>query len=416
MEVKQGYKKTEVGVIPIVWDVVPFDEIANKHKKWSITGGPFGSNLKVSDYTFDGIQIIQLQNIGDGVFHDESQIFTSKEKANELLSCNIYAGEIILSKMGDPVARACFIPNKAERYVMASDGIRLLVDEAKFSKKFIHDYINSSYFRKRAFEISTGTTRQRIGLPELKTLLVVCPPLPEQTAIANALSDMDSLISQTEKLIEKKKAIKQGAMQELLKPKEGWVTKKLGDVILSFQNGNAFSAVGYVKNGTPIVTMAQIGLDGAFNFNESKVNRWVLSDFNFLKSYHLKNGDLIMAMTDVTPEKNLIGRMALVKTKETLLLNQRVGLLRIDSSKTNAYFLKTISNMKEWRSYCIGIASLGVQANIGTKDILNGEIMMPDVIVQDEIAEILTTMDNELSQIQHKLTKLKQQKQGMMTL
>ena len=152
MELKVGYKQTDVGVIPEDWEITNFESIADKNKKWSITGGPFGSNLKTTDYTDDGIQIIQLQNIGDGKFINESQVFTSEEKANELLSCNIYPGDIILSKMGDPVTRACFIPNIAVRLLMASDGIRLVVNEKYFNKKFIHDYVNSIYFRKRAIE------------------------------------------------------------------------------------------------------------------------------------------------------------------------------------------------------------------------------------------------------------------------
>src|SRR5690606_25369326 len=94
-------------------------DTADKKVKWSFTGGPFGSNLKASDYTSEGIRIIQLQNIGDGEFIDEYKIYTSEEKADELLSCNIYAGEIIISKMGDPVGRACIIPDNLKRCVMA---------------------------------------------------------------------------------------------------------------------------------------------------------------------------------------------------------------------------------------------------------------------------------------------------------
>src|SRR6185312_10822419 len=157
------------------WKEVRLGDVADKSKKWSFTGGPFGSNLKVSDYTESGVRIIQLQNIGDGSFNDSYKIFTSVEKANELLSCNIYPGEIILSKMGDPVARACFIPEKDSRYLMASDGIRLSVDEVRFNKKVIHDYINDSMFRRRAIEASIGSTRQRIGLDDLKNLTLYLP-------------------------------------------------------------------------------------------------------------------------------------------------------------------------------------------------------------------------------------------------
>jgi type I restriction enzyme S subunit len=125
MEVKEGYKQTEVGVIPEDWVVKKLGEIADSTVRWSFTGGPFGSNLKSSDYTDDGVRIIQLQNIGDGDFINDYEVYTSEKKANELISCNIYPRDIILSKMGDPVARACIIPDFHKRYLMCSDGIRL---------------------------------------------------------------------------------------------------------------------------------------------------------------------------------------------------------------------------------------------------------------------------------------------------
>ena len=102
------YKNSPLGLIPEDWEVKTLIDVVDKKVKWSFTGGPFGSNLKSEDYTEKGVRIIQLQNIGDGEFLDNYKIYTSIEKANELLSCNIYHGDIILSKMGDPVARGCF--------------------------------------------------------------------------------------------------------------------------------------------------------------------------------------------------------------------------------------------------------------------------------------------------------------------
>lgn len=198
------------------WEAKTFEEIADKKIEWSITGGPFGSNLKSSDYTKDGIRIIQLQNIGDGKFINEYEIFTSQKKADELLSCNIYPNEIILSKMGDPVARACIIPDFHTRYLMCSDGIRLVVDNKLYDSYFIYVYINFSKFRIQAENASTGTTRKRIGLKELKTLKIICPNKSEQTRITNILSDMDAEIEAIEKKLEKYKMLKQGMMQNLL--------------------------------------------------------------------------------------------------------------------------------------------------------------------------------------------------------
>ena len=198
------------------WESKRFSDVADKTIPWSIGGGPFGSNLKSSDYVQEGVRIIQLQNIGDGKFNDDYAIYTSEEKADELLSNNIFPGEIILSKMGDPVARCCFVPSVDQRYLMASDGIRLVVDETRFDKRFVHDYINSVFFRKNAIEASTGSTRQRIGLTELKQLPFVAPPLPEQTAIAGILSDMGAEIDVMEAKLAQARQLKQGMMQELL--------------------------------------------------------------------------------------------------------------------------------------------------------------------------------------------------------
>lgn len=208
--------KTRLPGFSEIWETKKLEDVADKNVQWSITGGPFGSNLKTTDYVADGVRIIQLQNIGDSVFHDDYKIYTSEEKANELISCNIYPGEIILSKMGDPVARACIIPSGSRRYLMASDGIRLVVNEKHFDKRFVHDYINSSYFRKKAIEASTGSTRQRIGLEDLKKLPFVAPSLPEQQAIATILSNMDAEIVALEQKRDKTRELKQGMMQELL--------------------------------------------------------------------------------------------------------------------------------------------------------------------------------------------------------
>jgi type I restriction enzyme S subunit len=212
----KGTKPSELGEIPEDWEVVCFDQLKDKKDNWAITGGPFGSNLKASDYTENGVRVIQLQNIGDGVFKNDDFVYTSYKKANELISCNIYPDEIILSKMGDPVARACLIPHIHSRYVMCSDGIRLKVDSQRYSEKFVFYFLNYPLFRNQALDASTGSTRKRIGLSELRDLLLFAPPKEEQTAIATILSDMDAEIQALEQRLGKTRHIKQGMMQELL--------------------------------------------------------------------------------------------------------------------------------------------------------------------------------------------------------
>ena len=197
------------------WEEKTLIDSVDTNIKWSFTGGPFGSNLKSEDYTELGIRIIQLQNIGDGAFLNDYKIYTSPEKANELLSCNIYPDEILISKMGDPVARCCIVPKHHDRYVMCSDGIRLVVDKQNYSSIFMFYQINYQDFRQSASDVSTGSTRKRIGLNDLKQLPIKVPCLEEQTKIANFLSSIDQKIEVVAQQIEQAKTWKKGLLQQM---------------------------------------------------------------------------------------------------------------------------------------------------------------------------------------------------------
>lgn len=210
------FKKTEIGEIPEGWEVVELQDLANPHDRYAFTGGPFGSDLTAKEYTDEGVQIIQLQNIKEGYFSNDYQIFTSEAKADELLSCNIYPGDIIIAKMAEPVARACIVPNHAQRFVMASDGVRLSVDKERFVTDYVVCAINAPYFREQAINNSTGTTRLRIGLSALRKLKILIPPYEEQQKIADIMTKISQKIEAEKTKIEKLTVIKKGLMQVLL--------------------------------------------------------------------------------------------------------------------------------------------------------------------------------------------------------
>jgi len=197
------------------WKEKKLGDIADTNQPHSFTGGPFGSDLKSSDYTPEGIRVIQLQNIGDGYFLNDYQIFTSEAKANQLISCNIYPNDILLSKMGDPVARACIVPNHHERYLMCSDGIRLAVNNKLFNTYFIYSFLNAPVFRKSAETASSGSTRKRIGLTNLRGLKLACPVLQEQEKIANFLTAIDQKIEAIAQQIDLTEQFKKGLLQKM---------------------------------------------------------------------------------------------------------------------------------------------------------------------------------------------------------
>ena len=394
--VETKYKQTEVGLIPEDWEVKTLGDVGEVRMCKRIFSYQTKENGDIPFYKI-------------GTFGKTPDAYISKEIYNEYKRKYSFPskGSVLISAAGT-IGRT-IIFNGEDAYFQDSNIVWIENNNQVISNEYLRHVFPFVKFR------TEGGTIQRLYNNILKSGFFPSPPtLSEQKAIARVLSDTDALIQALEKKIAKKKLIKKGAMQELLRPKEGWEEVQIQDLIHSFQNGYGFNASGYVRNGIPIVTMAQIGLNGSFQYDERKINFWKREDFNSLKNFHLKNGDIIIAMTDVTPDKNLIGRMTSVVSNKTLLLNQRVGLLRINKERIDPLFLTTISNMRDWRRYCIGSASLGVQANIGTKDILQGQIKIPRIEEQTRISLILSAMEKEIEQLEQKLGKYKKVKQGMM--
>ena len=197
------------------WEERKLIDVKDNEDRYSYTGGPFGSDLKSSDYTEIGVRIIQLQNIGDGKFVNDYKIYTSEEKARSLNSNLIYPGEIIIAKMADPLARATILPKIEPKYLMASDGIRLKINTDYFDNYYILTLINSDVFRKEALNNSTGTTRKRIGLVTLGNLPMMIPSFEEQQKIGSLFKQLDDTIALHQRKLDLLKEQKKGFLQKM---------------------------------------------------------------------------------------------------------------------------------------------------------------------------------------------------------
>lgn len=409
LETKKGYKKTKLGWIPEDWKNCKFSDIPDQKIKWSLTGGPFGSDLKSSDYTDEsGVRIIQLQNIGDGSFLNSYKIFTSEEKADQLIGCNIYPGELILSKMGDPVTRTCIIPDFHDRYLMASDGIRLVPDKTKFDKKFVLEFINFELFRNIAIAHSTGSTRQRIGLGDLKKLPFVCPPLPEQQKIATILSTWDKAIDKLTQLIAAKEQRKKGLMQLLLtgkkrlfrqgstteRFKDEWKEVKLG-TLTSINMGQSPDSKSYNENG---VGLPLIQGNADLKNRKSSPRIWTSEPTKISEI-----GDLILTV------RAPVGSVA--KSFHNACIGR--GVCSIKATKCDIEFIYQVLIFFEPRWQRLEQGS--TFSAVSSKDIKGLKLKLPNSIQeQQKIASVLSTADKEIELLRKELEQLQQQKKGLM--
>jgi predicted nuclease of restriction endonuclease-like (RecB) superfamily len=224
----------------------------------------------------------------------------------------------------------------------------------------------------------------------------------EQEAIAEALSDADALIESLEQLIAKKRQIKQGAMQELLRPRDGWVWKKLGD-LASIQRGASprpidspiwfddNSSIGWVR----ISDVTRSGM-----FLRETTQR--LSTLGIRHSRPVSRGSLIMSICAT------VGRPVI--TEIDICIHD--GFVVFDHLRTDKYFMYYILKSIEgdWARH----GQTGSQMNLNTGLINRTEITVPPKAEQTAIATILSDMDTEIAALEEKLAKAHQLKQSMM--
>jgi type I restriction enzyme S subunit len=391
-EIKQGYKQTKLGIIPEDWEVVKFDELKDKTDRHSITGGPFGSDLKSEHYTSSGVRVIQLQNIGDGKYINKEFVYTSEEKANQLKNCLIYPNEIILAKMAEPVARACLIPSFEDKFLMCSDGIRLLVDKNKFSTKYVLEYINYDLFRKIAINRSTGSTRGRIGLTDLKTIPLALPPLKEQEKIAQILTTWDEAITKQTELLRAKELQKKALMQKLLSGEvrfdgfsDEWHFYKLGDLLDYEQPTN------YLVNDT--------NYDDSFNTPVLTAGKTFILGYTNETDGIYKEQLPVIIFDDFTTATQFVDFPFKAKS----------SAMKILKSKGNLGNIKVIFELMQTIKY-----QADDHKRYWISEYQDLEIKLPSFQEQQKIAEVLSLADDEINLLKNSLVELNLQKKALM--
>ena len=207
-------RKMALPAIPQDWGVITVGAIAQK-KPNSIVGGPFGSDLVSTDYTPAGVPVIRGQNMGS-TYVDGDFVFVSDEKAKALNSNLAIPGDVVFTQRGT-LGQVSVVPERPyDRYLISQSQMKLSVDLQRFDVAFLCQYFGSSAGQRQILESAIQTGVPHTNLTILRGYFLPAPSLHEQQAIAAALSDADGVVAGLERVIAKKRLIKQGAMQDLL--------------------------------------------------------------------------------------------------------------------------------------------------------------------------------------------------------
>lgn len=248
--IPEGYKQTEVGVIPEDWDIQRLGVHA------TFKTGPFGSALHKSDYVDGGIPVVNPMQIIDGKVKPTSSMAISDEAAKKLSEYRLIAGDIVIGRRGD--MGRCAVISEIENGWLCGTGSMIVRVKENADAAFLQRVLSNPQTITAIESASVGTTMINLNQGTLRALLILIPrDKQEQTAIANALSDVDALINELEKLIAKKQAIKTATMQQLLTGKTRLPQFALRED--GTPKGYKASELGEIPEDWEVVSLAEIG-------------------------------------------------------------------------------------------------------------------------------------------------------------
>jgi type I restriction enzyme, S subunit len=409
MDVKPGYKQTEVGVIPEEWEVKPISHIVERLEA-GVSVNSVDENLSSCAHSES---VLKTSAVTEGCFLPHE---CKKIAPRDLSRVNLRprANTIIISRMNTPaLVGECGYVDKNYENLFLPDRLWMTKQRSgsEASIRWLAYLLSSKPQKDRIKELATGTsgTMKNLAKSSLLELEIAVPTPSEQRAIATALSDVDALLAALDRLIAKQRDLKQAAMQQLLTGQtrlpgfEGdWEVKRLGDVA-SVKDGT-HQTPRYVTSGIPFYSVEHV-TSGDFK-NTKFISE---EEHRFLtRSFKMEKGNILMTRI------GSIGDCKLIDWEVDASFYVSLALLKINpgySAAFIAHYSKSATFQKEVELHSLQSA---IPKKINLGPISEVKIELPPLSEQTAIATVLTDMDAELTALEQRRDKTRALKQGMM--
>jgi type I restriction enzyme S subunit len=412
VEVRAGYKRTEVGVIPEDWEVCPV-----RGKGEVLTGKALAVNALGPQRPY-----LRTKNVFDGRI-DIDDVLTMPMTDEQFAQFQIRNGDVLLNEgqslelvgrcaiYQDEYPEPCAIQNALLRFRAREDVSK------KFASYLFRHCQQTGVFARIALQT---TSVAHLGGSRFERLCLPWPTEPEQRAIAVALSDVDALLGGLDRLIAKKRDLKQAAMQQLLTGQTRlpgfsgeWEVKTLFDLAERkkelFDDGDWIESEHITTEGIRLIQTGNIGV-GCFVEKETRKFIYEKS-FTSLRCKQLKTGDLLVCrLADpagracVLPD---IGEERIVTSVDVTIFRPPVGM-------ADRVYLANVFSTPEWFRAVSDRSGGTTHKRISRGALGRISITLPPLPEQSAIAAVLSDMDAELSKLVERRDKTSNLKQAMM--
>ena len=402
MNIPQGYKQTELGLLPADWDI----QSVGRH--CSVKARIGWQGLRSDEYLTSGeYGLITSTDIVDGMVDWRTCCFVSKARYSQDPNIIVQENDTLISKDGT-IGKVGIVQNIPFPSTLNSGVFVVRPKLDNVYKKYLAFAFKSIYFQDFINRLTAGSTIVHLYQKDIVQFMFPVPPIAEQRAIAEALSDVDGLIAALDKKIAKKRLLKQGAMQQLLTGKkrlpgftDEWVNvqiKQLG----KWSKGQPFSKDKINRDGkNPCIHYGEL-------FSYGEVIETIKSNTD-IKPYVKSSGkDVLFPASDVTPIG--LGRCSALNVKNVLLGGD---IIILELTKDCPAYISNVVNLNKQHiiDRVTGTTVKHINSNLLGEIKINISI---DIKEQQAIATILSDMDKEITDLEAQRDKYRLLKSGMM--
>lgn len=340
------------------------------------------------------IRLIQVGDIGKGFFVGKSDRYISTKSSQELSCTILEEDDILISRMPEPIGRACFVPKLPVPSITAVDVSIFRANPHQIDKYFLLHYLNSEDWLYKANSMARGATRQRVSRKNLETIPIPFPPLSEQKRIAEILNKAEELKKLREEADRKTEELIPAIFHEMVQSTEGRGEYKLGDL------------VDIVGGGTPskkneAYWQGKIPWASVKDISGGRLNRTTdtISEEGILNS----STNLIPALNIITATRMALGVFCIAEMDVCINQDLKALLLKDDSIVDKTFLLYSLkSKSKLIESMGTGATVKGIRLN----DLRSVSVSLPPYEDQLRIANTVNRLENKISIAQTSLCKI----------
>ena len=368
-----------------------------------------GDWIESKDQSDEGIRLIQTGNIGEGVYLEkEARAKYISEDTFEKLKCTeIYPGDILVSRLPEPVGRACIVPQKEGRMITAVDCTICRPDESIVSKEYLCYFMRSNSYYMKLLGNVTGTTRKRISRKNLENVKLDVPSKENQKEVVKQLDCLSKVIDLRNKELQLFDNLIKARFVEMfgdpIQNPKGWDMPLIEEVVANEKNalkagpfGSALKKEYYVTSGYKIYGQEQV-ISGDCTFGDYYIDE---ERYKSLENCAVQAGDVLISLVG-TYGKLLI----MPEVFEPGIINPRLMKITFDKEKINPYYFKFFFQSESLKR------ALSENTHGGTMDILNLGIVrkiampLPPLKLQNEFADFVKQVDKSKVAVQKALDK-----------